>query len=653
MNNVIDQLCIKSLRTVSIEEISQAKSGHPGIALGAAPIIHTLYSRVMKYNPQDPNWINRDRFVLAAGHGSSLLYAMLHLAGFNVTIDDLKNFRQLNSITCGHPEIGITPGVDCTSGPLGQGIAEAAGMAIGEDFLSHKYNKDNLNLIDHYTYVLCGDGDLQEGVTLEAASLAGHLGLHKLIVLYDSNDIQLDGPVANANTESVGQKFKAMNWNYIKVEDGEDVEKIHEAILAAQDQDKAPTIIEIKTIIGHGASNQGTSEVHGKPLPQEEVSRFRSELKGDAFSFSPEAYEYYQEVQKKNLEVYNKYQQDCALYQEQYAEEYSQFKKLVNDELVVDVDTLVNYNDEYNKATRVACGEYVKAISSVYPTFIGGSADLTGSTYAKGADGNYSKINPLGRNICFGVREHAMAAVCNGLTLHGGLKSFCGAFFVFSDYLKPSLRLSALMELPVTYIFSHDSVAVGEDGPTHEPIEQLSMLRSIPNCNVIRPCDINEVRQAFKLAMESKHTPTVIVTTRQNVPTVTGHTDELKNGGYIVKKEEHKLDGILIATGSEVSLAIKAAQILEEQGLGVRVVSLPSTYLFNKMPKEYQEEILPKNIQKRIAIEMSEASYLYRYIGLNGKLINIESFGRSGKAEEVIKSFGFTVENVVNEYHNL
>lgn len=649
VNSKIDSLCVDCLKTISVEEITKAASGHPGIALGASSIIHTLYSRVLKYNPMDPKWINRDRFILAAGHASSLLYAQLHMAGFGISSSDLSKFRQLNSLTPGHPELNHTPGVDCTSGPLGQGIAEACGEAISEEYLRNYFGKE---YIDHYTYVLCGDGDLQEGVTLEAASLAGHLGLSKLIVLYDSNDIQLDGPVSNANTENVENKFKAMNWNYIRVEKGDSVEDIHSAILKAQTF-TGPTIIEIKTIIGNGARDQGTSSVHGKPLSQEEVDQFRSKIGGESFTALEECYDYYKAVQEVNLEKYNSYFEGLKQVKAKDESKYELFEKVMNNTLELDFETLVNFDETYAKATRVSCGEFIKAISAKCPTFIGGSADLTASTYARGADGDFSKENRLGRNINFGVREHAMAAICNGMVLHGGVKAFCGAFFVFSDYLKPAVRLSALMNIPMIYIFSHDSVAVGEDGPTHQPIEQLSMLRSIPNCNVIRPCDINELKQAMEIAYNSKTTPTVITTSRQGLKTVSLGKACVNKGAYILKEATNPLDGIIIATGSEVQLALKASEELEKTGLGVRVVSMPSTFLFNNQPKEYQEMVLPKNVTKRLVVEAGEASYLYRYVGLDGDVVNIPRFGLSAPLQDCLDALGMTAEAIYNKYKQL
>lgn len=634
----IDQLAINNLRVLAVEAINKAKSGHPGIALGAAPIIHTLYSRFIKFNPNQDKWINRDRFVMSAGHGSALLYAMLNVCGF-INNEDLQAFRQLNSLTPGHPEVHLTKGVDVSSGPLGQGMATAVGLALAESHLHAKFPK----LIDHYTYVLCGDGDLQEGITQEAVSLAGHLELSKLIVLFDSNDIQLDGPVSLTNNESTKAKFEAMNWHYELVKDGNDVEAISEAIEKAKKANK-PTIIEVKTIIGFGAKNQGTHSVHGSPIPSDEVGEMRKIFGGDAFSINEEVKAFYQEVIKTNQEYFHAWEKAKNSNPDQL------FDDMLNDNIVIDFDKLIKFDANYDKATRVSSGAVLNALNSVNPMLIGGSADLTSSTNIAGADGEFSKDNRLGRNIKFGVREHAMAAIANGLALHGMLKPFVSGFFVFSDYMKPAIRLSALMNLPVIYIFTHDSIAVGEDGPTHQPIEQLTMLRSIPNVNVIRPADANEVKTAYKVALTSKTTPTVIVLTRQNCPTVVSEDDAKVNlGGYVISDVDNP-EGILIASGSEVKLALEAQKLLASEGKKVRVVSMPSTNLFDKQDGEYKNQVLPNYITKRLAIEMGEAAHMYKYTGLFGNVYGINEFGKSGKGPEVIKDFGFTAEKVKDSY---
>lgn len=654
VNNNIEAKAIDTLRVLSIEQSTNAKSGHPGIALGAAPIVHTLFTKVLKIDPHNPDWINRDRFILAAGHGSSLLYSVLHLSEYGLSINDLKQFRKFNSKTPGHPEVTITKGVDATSGPLGQGIPEAVGMAIAEEFLRNKYNRDDLELINHYTYVLCGDGDLQEGVTQEAMSLAGHLGLNKLIVLYDSNDIQLDGKVSDTNSENVKAKYEAMNWNYLLVSDGEDTDSLLNAIKKAQISDK-PTIIEVKTIIGRGTSAANSSKAHGSPLSSEEALKLRSELGGEPFTVASEVYEYYkQNVVNRGAKEFEAWNEIKTNYTYKYPKEIEEFKKLIENSFEIDIENLVDFGTNYNKATRVSSGVIIDELSKVHPTFMGGSADLSSSTKAKGADGNFEKANRLGRNINFGVREHAMAAITNGLMLHKGVKAFCSGFFVFSDYMKPAMRLASIMELPVTYVFTHDSLAVGEDGATHQPVEQISMLRSMPHFTVIRPADANETLYAWKVALESKDTPTALILTRQDVNLVTtkAQAKELLKGAYIYKKEEKKLQGILIASGSELSLAIDASVELMKKGFDVRVVSMPSIELFEKQPDSYKTEVIP-DVKNIIAIEASEGIHYYKYIGKTGKLINVSTYGASAPGEEVMAKYGFTVENIVSEFIKL
>ena len=646
----LEKKTIQTLRTLSLEEINEAQSGHPGVALGASPMLYALYAKVLKVNPNDPTWINRDRFVLGAGHGSSLLYASLHLAGFDLSIEDLKSFRKLNSRTPGHPEIGVTSGVDASSGPLGQGIPEGIGMAIAESHLAEKFNKEDLKLIDHYTYVLCGDGDLQEGVTQEALSLAGHLKLSKLIILYDSNDIQLDGKVEDTNTENVKAKYQAMGFAYIKVEDGENVDDILKAINKAKKNDK-PTLIEVKTVIGKGSVSEGTNKVHGAPLAKEEVENFRNELGGDSFTVSEEVYEVYKKQMNKNKKVYLQEQKTLEEYKEKYPNEYQTFINQVNDVNVVSVKDLgITFGKDYKKATRVSNNQILTTLSKFDGRLMGGSADLASSCKVEGNDGNYNKDNRKGRNLVFGVREHAMGAICNGITLHGGMRAFCGGFFVFCDYMKPSMRLASIMDLPVLYMYSHDSIAVGEDGPTHQPIEHLTMLRSIPNMNVIRPCDAVEVKEAYDVYLNTKKNPVVFVLTRQDVPTVREETEEnlVAKGGYVIYKETGKLEKVLIASGSEVSLAIEVAKELEKEGTPTRVVSLPSFFLFDKQSKEYKEEVLPKGIA-RVAIEASDATHFYKYLNQDDLLINMSTFGLSAKANIVSEYFGFTKEKVLEK----
>ena len=641
MISKIEELGINTIRTLAVEAIDKANSGHPGIVLGAAPIMHTLFSKSMKISPKNSKWINRDRFVLSAGHGSALLYATLHLFGYDVTIDDIKAFRSLNSVTPGHPEVHLTDGVDASSGPLGQGIAEGVGMAIAEKHLNAKFPE----LIDHYTFILCGDGDLQEGITQEAISFAGHLGLNKIILLYDSNDIQLDGEVNETYSENVAMKFTSLNWDYSLVKDGEDIDSIYKAVEVAKKSNK-PSIIEVKTIIGRGATNQGKSSVHGAPIKADEVVKMRLAIGGEAFSVAKEVYEFYELANEKHGDF------EFAKWTKKYENaDTCSLDKMLNDEFVIDLNALPKFNFGESLATRVSGGKVLNKLSELNPMLIGGSADLSSSTKVAGADGVFNNVNPMGRNIKFGVREHAMAGIANGIALHGGLRPFVGGFFVFADYMKPAIRLSALQELPVVYIFTHDSIAVGEDGPTHQPIEQLTMLRSIPNLNVIRPADANEVREAYEIAFSSKKTPTVIVLTRQNVETIIDYP-QVKKGGYILRDAED-IDGILLTSGSEIGLTLAAADKLADEGINVRVVNIPSFYLFEKQSPEYKESILPSYITKRLAIEMSEASHFYKYIGIFGDVLNINQFGRSAPGNMVAEYFGFTVDKVVSKYKDL
>lgn len=644
---------INAIRFLGMDAINKANSGHPGIVLGAAPLIYTLYTKQMNITPKSPLWFNRDRFVLAAGHATGMLYPTLHLAGYNVSIEDLKQFRQLNSLTPGHPEYLHTEGIDATSGPLGQGIAMAAGMAVGEQYLAATFNKEGFNVVDHYTYVICGDGDLQEGVTQEAMSLAGHLGLGKLIVLYDSNDIQLDGPLKWANTENVEEKYKAMNWHYMKVRDANDIEELNEAINVAKGVKDQPSIIEVKSIIGFGSSLAGESATHGAPLGKEETDSMRKRMNYhySEFEVPEEVYEDFKENTvdrgNKKLQAWNELFEE---YKVKFQDEASQLEKIMNGELPVNLEgVLAPVSLGTSEASRISGGNAITGLSEVVVNLIGGSADLTKSTKAKGVNGDFSYKNPLGRNINFGVREHAMAAMVNGLTLHG-LKAFSGGFFVFSDYMKPAMRMAAIMNIPSIYVFTHDSVAVGEDGPTHEPIEQLSMLRTTPNLNVYRPGDANETNFAFRAALESQKTPSVIVLSRQNleVKKETTYEDFLK-GAYVISDAEN-FEGILIATGSEVGLAIDVQTELAKSGVHVRVVSMPSMELFKAQSKEYKESVLPTSCTKRLALEMGAPDLWYQFAST---VKGIERFGVSAPGEEAILYFGFDVNTVTNLYKSL
>jgi len=644
---------INTIRFLGMDAINKANSGHPGIVLGAAPVLYTLYTNFMNVTHQHQEWFNRDRFILAAGHGSAMLYATLHLAGYDISMKDLQEFRQLNSRTPGHPEYKHTEGIDATSGPLGQGIATAAGMAIAEEYLAATFNKPDHKVVDHYTYTICGDGDLQEGVTQEAISLAGHLGLGKLIVLYDSNDIQLDGPLNWANTESVRDKYRAMNWHYIKVRDANNIEELNDAIWVAKGVKDQPSIIEVKSVIGFGSALAGKSASHGAPLGVEETDKMRKRMNHPfkEFEASSEIYEDFKtNTTERSNKVYDVWHKMWNSYQKAYPQLAKELEAIMNGTLSLDFDKVLPTQPIGTvEASRVSGGKAITAISNNLVSFIGGSADLTKSTKAKGINGDFHVTNPTGRNINFGVREHAMAAMVNGMTLHG-LKAFSGAFFVFADYLKPAVRMAAIMGLPSIYIFSHDSVAVGEDGPTHEPIEQLSMLRTTPNVNVYRPGDANETNYAFRSALESTSTPSAIVLSRQNLEVKVETTyEDFKKGGYVIRDIEG-YQGILIATGSEVGLALDAQEALREEGIPVRVVSMPCLDVFKQQSRKYQEKILPSSCTKRLAIEMGTPDLWYQF-AQNVK--GIDRFGVSSPGEDAIAFFGFDVNTIVSLYKKI
>ena len=650
----IEQLAINTIRLLGVDSINKAKSGHPGIVLGAAPMAFTLFTRHLKANPADPEWFDRDRFVLSAGHGSALLYSMLHLCGYGLTIDDLKEFRQKGSMTPGHPEYRHTKGVEMTTGPLGQGISTAVGMAIAESYMANKFNKSDIKPIDHNTYVICGDGDLEEGISMEAASLAGHLHLGKLIVLYDSNDIQLDGEVALTNTDSIKGKFEAMNWQYLRVEDGNDIDAIDEAIKEAKANADQPTIIEIKTIIGYGAPNSGESAVHGAPLGEENTKALRKALdyNYEPFDVDKRVYEFFNEnVIEKGDNEDSEWSITLQSYEKKYKSDYDELMHFIDNDYEIIDENLPTYEVGSKEATRKILGKMLDQISADVPNAIGGSADLTPSTFVKGANGVFEYDTRHGRNIKFGVREHAMTAIVNGITLHGGLKAFGAGFFIFSDYMKPALRLASIMQIPSIFIFSHDTVCVGEDGPTHQPIEQLTMLRSIPNFNVIRPADAVEVKAALKLAFESKLNPTAITTTRQPLTNLETTSEEgVRKGAYIAYEPKKKATGIIIACGSELELSIEVAKALGEQGEMVRVVSMPSQFLFEKQDKAYKEKVLPSSITKRLAIEMGHPMSWYKYAS---NVYGIDSFGISSPLKYIHEHYGFTVDNLVKVYKNI
>ncbi len=630
---------INAIRMLGMSQINEANSGHPGVVLGAAPIIHELFKNHLRITPSHSDWCNRDRFVLACGHASSMLYATLHLAGFKITIDDLKKFRKWGSLTPGHPEYKHTDGVDATSGPLGQGIAMAVGMAISEKFIAARYNKENYQLFDHYTYVICGDGDLQEGVTQEAISFAGHNGLEKLIVLYDSNDIQLDGDISLAQSELTKLKYQSMNWDYQLVEDGNDLTALNNAINNAKKSVK-PSIIEVKTVIGYGSELAGKADCHGAPMGEEKTKFIKETLAWDLddFEVSDEIYEEYKVIKEKGDILY---EEGLALFKS-YKKDYPELFLELTEEIEV---PLVEFANDVDEATRVSNGKIIAELSKKIPFLIGGSADLTKSTKVKGADGDFTASTPTGRNINFGVREHAMAAIANGLTL-SNMKAFTGGFFVFSDYMKPAMRMASLMKIPTTFVFTHDSIAVGEDGPTHQPIEQLTGLRAIPNMNVIRPANANETASAWKIAVDSKTTPTCLVLTRQNLLNNENSTyEKVLKGAYVISPEKEELHGILLACGSEVNLAISAQEKLLNENIDVRVVSIPSIYMFEQQSEEYKQSLLAD--VPTLAIEMATAYEYYKY---TKDVMNITTFGASAPGGVVVYKYGFHTDNVVEKF---
>ena len=656
----MSQKSVNAIKVLGVDAINKAKSGHPGVVMGAAPMAYSLFTKHLRVNPKKTDWINRDRFVLSAGHGSMLLYSLLHLSGFeDVSLEEVKNFRQWGSKTPGHPEFGHTKGIDATTGPLGQGISTAVGMALAERYLAAKYNKEGYNLFDHYTYVICGDGDIMEGVASEASSFAAVQKLNKLVVLYDSNDICLDGETKDAFSENVRARYEAYGWNTILVEDGASVEAVNAAIEQAKKSDK-PTLIEVKTIIGAGSPNrQGTNGVHGAPLGDEETALFRKEIgwENEPFDIPADVYaDFKANVADRGEGEYAKWEKLYADYKAAYPELAKELEEVLSRE---DIKRLSKESFSFKnvgeaQATRNSSQDAINSVAAVLPTFFGGSADLSHSnmTFIKG-DNLQDDAHRTERNVQFGVREFAMATVLNGLMLHGGVRVFGGTFFVFSDYLKGALRLSALQNLPVTYVFTHDSIAVGEDGPTHEPIEHLASLRTIPNTYVFRPADATETQAAWYLSQKTNDRPTSIVLTRQNLPILENSSfEKVAKGAYVVYETAADFDTILIATGSEVALAIDVARELETDGSKVRVVSMPSVELFEEQSKEYKEELLPLNIRRRVSLEMGNSALWYKYVGLDGLAIGIDKFGASAPANKVIEEYGFTVEAVVEKIKN-
>ena len=646
----IEEMSVNAIRVLSADAIQKANSGHPGLPLGTAPIAYELFSKHMNYNPQNPEWINRDRFVLSGGHGSMLLYSLFHLFGIgNLSLDEVKNFRQFGSLTPGHPEYGHTVGVEATTGPLGQG------MAMAEAHLASVFNKEGYPVVDHYTYVLGGDGCMMEGISSECFSLAGTLGLSKLIVFYDSNNISIEGSTDIAFTEDVVTRFKAFGFQTIEVEDGNDLCAIGKAIEEAKADKTRPSLIKVNTLIGYGCpAKQGKASAHGEPLGVDNVAALKENIgwpcKGD-FEVPQEVYDHYKELSANMAKAEDKWNELFAA----YVEKYPEMKELWDNYFDgYDMSDLFN-SDEYwakgdkAEATRNTSGAILNMIKKAMPNLIGGSADLAPSNKTNMKDaGDFSKDNYAGSNLHFGVREQAMAAIGNGLMLHGGLKAFVATFFVFSDYVKPMARLTALMQLPLTYVFTHDSIGVGEDGPTHEPIEQLAAFRSLPGFTVFRPCDRTETAAAWMYAVENECGPTGLVLTRQNLPQMEGSSKDALKGGYVIADSQKEVpDAIIIASGSEVSLAVNAKEELKKDGIDVRVVSMPSMELFDKQSAEYKESVLPNAVRKRVAVEALSDFGWYKYVGLDGRVIAMEGFGASGPAATLFEHFGFTVDNVV------
>jgi transketolase len=661
MNRNIETLAVNTIRTLSIDAINRANSGHPGLPMGAAPMTYALWANHLQHNPENAKWFNRDRFVLSAGHGSSLLYSMLHLAGYDVSIEDLKNFRKLNSKTPGHPEFGHTHGVEATTGPLGQGIANAVGMAMAEAHLAAKFNKDEFPVIDHYTYTLVGDGDLMEGISYEAMSMAGHMKLGKLIALYDSNDISLDGSLNLSFSEDIKKRTESAHWQYLRVEDGNNVTDIAKAIEIAKQNTDQPTLIEVRTIIGFGSPKvAGTNKAHGNPLGVEEAVATKKVYGWnyeEEFFVPEEVKAHFMELKQRGINLEQQWKELFQSYRKAFPQLADELERAITGEVLINAQDILTFDTGKAISTRVASGEAINHFVKSVPSIFGGSADLSHSTMTDIKEEAVFTVESFGgRNVYFGVREHAMGAAGNGMALHGGIKPFVSTFFVFNDYLRPSIRLAALQKLPITYVFTHDSIAVGEDGPTHEPIEHIAALRAIPGLTVIRPSDANETASAWAYALNQTDGPIALVLTRQNLPVfqeTKANIENLSKGAYVLTQTNENPDVLLIATGSEVSLAVNAKVELEKEEISVRVVAMPSWELFNRQSNEYKEFVLPSSVSKRLALEMGISLGWERYVGAEGRVLSIETFGASGTGAEVMKLFGFTVENVVQTTKSL
>ena len=656
----LDELCVNTIRTLSIDAVQAAESGHPGMPMGMADAAYVLWTKFLKHDPANPDWYNRDRFVLSAGHGSMLLYALLHLTGYDLSLEEIKNFRQLDSLTPGHPEYGLTPGVETTTGPLGQGFATGVGMAMAEKYMATKFNEGEISLTDHYTYGIVSDGDLMEGISQEAASLAGHLELGKIIYLYDDNEISIDGSTDLAFTEDVEKRFNAAGWHTIKV-DGHDRDAVENAIVEAQEVKDKPSLILTDTHIGFGSPNkQDSAASHGAPLGEEEVRKTKKNLGWDPdakFYVPEEVLDHFREAKEKGAQLYNNWQESYQQYEQKHAKKAEQFKQSVERELPDNLAELlpVFESSEKGMATRASSGKVLDALTDAIPQMIGGSADLTGSNKTWIDDGGiFSASNYQGRNIHFGVREHAMGAALNGMNLHGGVIPYGGTFLIFSDYCRPAIRIAALSHIPSIFVFTHDSIGLGEDGPTHQPIEHLASLRAMPNTQVLRPADANEVAWCWKAALEYTEGPSLLVLTRQNVPTFTRNEDNAAEqtirGAYILAdSEQDQPDVILMGSGSEVYRAMEAKQKLADKDIDARVVSMPSWELFRKQDEAYQQKVLPKEVKARVSIEAASPLGWREWVGTEGTVMGLDHFGASAPYEDIFRKFGLTADKMAEE----
>lgn len=644
----IDKKSVATMRNLVVDSVENANHGHMGAPLGASPMGYELFRYHMRHNPSNPKWFNRDRFVLTSGHGSMLLYSLLHLSGYDLSMEDIKQFRQLDSKTPGHPEVHHTPGVEATTGPLGQGFSMTVGLAIAEAHLSSRFNKEKYSVVDHFTYTICGDGDLEEGVAMEAAAIAGKLGLGKMIVLYDSNDITSDGPLTESAHEDIHAKFQAMNWHTLLVKDGNDLDEISAAIEAAKQEESRPTLIEVKNIIGFGSSLQGTEKIHSNPVGAEEAKKIKEAIgwEYEDFYVPEDVRMNFNEIKVTGEKAEIQWDALMKDYQKEYPEAARELTKVINEEFTISQQTLTPFADE-KLATRTASGEMLNRLYHDLPVFVGGSADLASSNKTT-IEGKpfMDEENHVGPNIRFGVREFAMASISNGVTLHGGLRGYCGTFLVFSDYMRSAIRHAALMEVPVTFIMTHDSIQVGQDGPTHQPIEHLVSLRAMPNLVVYRPAEGNETIAAWKLAAESKNRPFLIALGRHDVPVIPEVSLEgAEKGGYVLSKDAEIPDLILIATGSEVDVALQVKEQLGQHK--VNVVSLPSWELFDEQTEEYRQSVLPDAATARLSIELGSTLGWSKYVGSKGRSVGIETFGKSAPANDLLEDYGFTIENIV------